>query len=212
MIINTAFKKRVVVVEDDKILLESFAHIVNSSDKFVVVGTYSNAEEALSDMVRKKVEIVLMDIELPSMSGIQATELIKEKYPNIEVVIVTIYEDNELVFNALKAGASGYITKSANYLELLAALDEIVRGGAPMSTKIARMVIHNFHMNPNSPLTSREKEVLHLMAEGKTYSQISDALVIGRETAKTHIRNIYSKLQVSKKSEAIEIASKNHYI
>jgi DNA-binding NarL/FixJ family response regulator len=193
-------------------LLESFEHIVNSSEKFMVVGSYSNAEDALADMARKKADIVLMDIELPGMSGIAATEIIREKYSNIEVVMVTIYEDNELVFNSLKAGASGYITKSANYLELLSALDEIVRGGAPMSTKIARMVIHNFHMNPNSPLTAREKEVLHLIAEGKTYSQISDTLIIARETAKTHIRNIYSKLHVSKKSEAIEIASKNKYI
>jgi DNA-binding NarL/FixJ family response regulator len=209
---NTTFKKRVVIVEDDKILLESFEHIVNSSEKFTVVGTYSTAEDALAEMARKKADIILMDIELPAMSGIAATEIIREKYPNVEVVMVTIYEDNELVFNSLKAGASGYITKSANYLELLSALDEIVRGGAPMSTKIARMVIHNFHMNPNSPLTAREKEVLHLIAEGKTYSQISDALIIARETAKTHIRNIYSKLHVSKKSEAIEIASKNKYI
>ncbi len=209
---NIAFKKRVVIVEDDKILLESFTHIVNSSEKFVVVGSYGASEDALAEIVRKKADIVLMDIELPGKSGIEATEIIKEKYPHIEVVMVTVYEDNELVFNALKAGASGYITKSANYLELLAALDEIVKGGAPMSTKIARMVIHNFHVNPNSPLTPREKEVLHLIAEGKTYSQISDALFISRETSKTHIRNIYSKLQVSKKSEAIEIANKNKYI
>jgi DNA-binding NarL/FixJ family response regulator len=209
---NPTSKKRVIIVEDDKILLESFEHIVNSSEKFMVVGTYSNAEDALAEIARKKADIVLMDIELPAMSGIAATEIIREKYSGVEVVMVTIYEDNELVFNSLKAGASGYITKSANYLELLSALDEIVRGGAPMSTKIARMVIHNFHMNPNSPLTAREKEVLNLIAEGKTYSQISDTLVIARETAKTHIRNIYSKLHVSKKSEAIEIASKNRYI
>jgi DNA-binding NarL/FixJ family response regulator len=209
---NPTSKKRVIIVEDDKILLESFEHIVNSSEKFMVVGTYSNAEDALAEIARKKAEIVLMDIELPAMSGIAATEIIKEKYSGVEVVMVTIYEDNELVFNSLKAGASGYITKSANYLELLSALDEIVRGGAPMSTKIARMVIHNFHMNPNSPLTAREKEVLNLIAEGKTYSQISDTLGIARETAKTHIRNIYSKLHVSKKSEAIEIASRNKYI
>src|SRR6187549_3223830 len=121
---NTAFKKRVIIVEDDKILLESFEHIVNSSEKFVVVGTYSNAEDALAEMARKKADIVLMDIELPAMSGIAATEIIREKYSNTEVVMVTIYEDNELVFNSLKAGASGYITKSANYLELLSALDE----------------------------------------------------------------------------------------
>jgi DNA-binding NarL/FixJ family response regulator len=209
---SLSFKKRVAIVENDRILLDSFTYIVNSSEKFTAVGSYDSAEEAIADLARKKIEIILMDIELPGMNGIDATEIIKEKYPHIEVLMVTVHEDNELVFNALRAGASGYITKSANYLEILAALEEIIRGGAPMSTKIARMVIHNFHMNPNSPLTSREKEVLQLIAEGKTYTQISDVLFISRETAKTHIRNIYSKLQVSKKSDAIEIANKNRYI
>jgi DNA-binding NarL/FixJ family response regulator len=209
---SITFKKRVAIVENDKILLDSFTYIVNSSEKFTVVGSYDTTEELIAELPRKKVEIVLMDIELPGMDGIEATGIIKEKYPHVEVLMVTVHEDNELVFNALKAGASGYITKSANYLEILTALEEIVRGGAPMSTKIARMVIHNFHMNPNSPLTSREKEVLQLIAEGKTYTQISDVLFISRETAKTHIRNIYSKLQVSKKSDAIEIANKNRYI
>ena len=209
---NFGFKKKIVIVEDDKLLLESFAHIVNSSERFVVAGTYSSAEDALTDLSRKKAEIVLMDIDLPGMNGVEATTIIKEKHPHIEVVMVTVYEDNELVFNALKAGASGYITKSANYLELLSALDEIVRGGSPMSTKIARMVTRVFHLNPDSPLTSREKEVLKMVAEGKTYTQISDALFISRETSKTHIRNIYAKLHVNKKSEAIEIASKNRYI
>jgi DNA-binding NarL/FixJ family response regulator len=205
-------KKRVAIVEDDKILLESYTHIVNSSDKFIVAGSYSSAEEVLSQLVRKRAEIVLMDIELPDQNGIRATEIIKEKYPHIEVVMVTIYEDNELVFNALRAGASGYITKSANYIELLTALDEIAKGGAPMSTKIAKMVIHNFHLNANSPLTGREKDVLQLMAEGNTYTQISDTLFISRETSRTHIRNIYRKLQVSSKSEALKIATINKYI
>jgi len=206
------FKKRVAIVEDDKILLESYTHIVNSSDKFIVVGSYSNAEDVLNEVVRKKIEIILMDIELPDLNGVKATGIIKEKYPHIEVIIVTIYEDDELVFNALKAGASGYITKSANYLELLSALEEIGRGGAPMSTKIAKMVIQNFHLNASSPLTGREKEVLQLMAEGNTYTQISDKLFISRETVRSHIRNIYSKLQVSCKSEAIKIATHNKYI
>ena len=157
------FKKRVAIVEDDRVLLESYTHIVNSSDKFIVVGSYSSAEAAIQELARKKVEVVLMDIELPNQNGIQATEIIKEKYPQIDVVMVTVYEDNELVFNALKAGASGYITKSANYIELLNALDEIARGGAPMSTKIAKMVIRNFHLNTKTPLTLRETEVLSLI-------------------------------------------------
>ncbi len=205
-------KRRVIIVEDDKILRESYETIVNSSDKFLVVGAYKTSEEAISEFNKKKPDIVLMDIELPGQNGVEATQIIKDKSPQTEVVMVTVYEDNDLVFNALKAGASGYITKSANYLELLSALEEIIKGGAPMSTKIARMVIHNFHQNPNSPLTKREKRVLELLSQGKTYSQISELLEISPETAKTHIRNIYSKLQVNKKSDAIEIATQHKLI
>lgn len=205
-------KRRVVIVEDDKILRESYETIVNSSDKFMAVGVYRTSEEAIADLSRKKPDIVLMDIELPGQNGIEATQKIKDKFPHTEVVIVTIYEDNDLVFEALKAGAAGYITKSANYLELLSALEEIVRGGAPMSTKIARMVIKNFHKSTNSPLTKREKKVLELLSVGKTYSQISTQLEISPDTSKTHIRNIYSKLQVNRKSDAIEIANRNKLI
>jgi DNA-binding NarL/FixJ family response regulator len=207
-----AFSKKVFIVEDDKELRKSFTHIVNSSDKFMVIGSYATAEEAVEDISRKRPEIVLMDIQLPGINGVEATQIVKDKFPHIEVIIVSVYEDNELVFNALRAGASGYITKSANYLELLAAMEEIVRGGAPMSTKIARMVVQNFHLNPDSPLTKREKEIIRMIAEGKTYSQISDELFISRETAKTHIRNIYAKLQVNKKSDAIAKAQEQRLI
>lgn len=201
------FKKRVLLVEDDQEIRNSFTLIVNSSQKFVVVNSYGNCEDAIAVLNRDKPEIILMDIELPGMNGIQGTKMIKDKSPHIDVIMVTVYEDSELVFEALKAGAAGYITKSANYLELLTALEEIVKGGAPMSSRIARMVIDNFHVNPNSPLTKRETEILQLISEGKTYTQISEELFISKETAKTHIKNIYSKLQVNSKSEAIAKAN-----
>jgi DNA-binding NarL/FixJ family response regulator len=201
------FKKRVLLIEDDQEIRNSFNLIVNSSQKFMVVNAYGSCEEAIENLNRDKPEIVLMDIELPGINGIQGAKVIKEKYPHIDIVMVTVYEDSELVFEALKAGASGYITKSANYMELLAALEEIVKGGAPMSSRIARMVIDNFHVNPNSPLTRRETEILQLISEGKTYTQISEELFISKETAKTHIKNIYSKLQVNSKSEAIAKAN-----
>jgi len=201
------FKKRVMIVEDDQEIRNSFTLIVNSSQKFTVVNAYGSSEDAIDNLHRDKPEIVLMDIELPVMNGIQATKIIKDKTPHVDIVMVSVYEDSELVFEALKAGASGYITKSANYLELLTALEEIVKGGAPMSSRIARMVIDNFHVNPNSPLTKRETEILQLISEGKTYTQISEELFISKETAKTHIKNIYSKLQVKSKSEAIAKAN-----
>lgn len=201
------FKKRVVLVEDDQEIRNSFSLIVNSSPKFVVVNGYASGEEAITSLQKDKPEIVLMDIELPGMNGIQATKTIKDKMPTADIIMVTVYEDSDLVFEALKAGASGYITKSANYMELLSALEEITKGGAPMSSRIARMVIDNFHVNPNSPLTKRETEILQLISEGKTYTQISEELFISKETSKTHIKNIYSKLQVTCKSEAIAKAN-----
>ena len=202
------FKKRVLLIEDDPEIRNSFALIVNSSPKFFVVNGYSNCEEAIKQLHNDKPDIVLMDIELPGgMNGIQGTKVIKEKVPHAEIIMVTVYEDSDLVFEALKSGASGYITKSANYMELLSALDEIVKGGAPMSSKIARLVIDNFHVNPNSPLTKRETEILQLISEGKTYTQISEELFISKETSKTHIKNIYSKLQVKSKSEALAKAN-----
>jgi len=206
------FKKRVLIVEDDQEIRNSFSLIVNSSQKFMVVNSYANCEEAIDNISRDKPEIVLMDIELPGINGIQGTKTIKDKFPHIDIVMVTVYEDSELVFEALKAGAAGYITKSANYMELLSALEEIVKGGAPMSSRIARMVIDNFHVNPNSPLTKRETEILQLISEGKTYTQISEELFISKETAKTHIKNIYSKLQVNCKSEAIAKATQEKLI
>jgi DNA-binding NarL/FixJ family response regulator len=201
-------KKRVLIIEDDPEIRHSFQVIVNSSQNFVVANAYGNCEAAIKHLATDKPDIALMDIGLPGgMNGIQGTKIIKEKSPSTEIVMVTVYEDSELVFEALKSGASGYITKSANYQELIAALEEIVRGGAPMSSKIARMVTDNFHVNLNSPLTRRETEILSLIAEGKTYTQISEELFISKETSKTHIKNIYSKLQVKCKSEAIAKAN-----
>jgi DNA-binding NarL/FixJ family response regulator len=205
-------KKRVILVEDDEEIRNSFSLIVNSSMNFTVVNAYGNCEDAVSHLSKDKPEIVLMDIELPGINGIKGTRMIKDKSPECEIIMVTVYEDSDLVFEALKAGASGYITKSANYKELLSALDEIVRGGAPMSSRIARMVIDNYHINPNSPLTKRETTILQLISEGKTYTQISEELFISKETAKTHIKNIYSKLQVNSKSEAIAKANQDKLI
>lgn len=210
---STEPKKRVLIIEDDPEIRSSFAMIVDSSQKFTVVNSYSNCEDAIKHINNDKPDIVLMDVELPGgMNGIKGTKIIKDKSPNADIIMVTVYEDSEMVYEALKSGASGYITKSANYMELLSALEEITKGGAPMSSKIARMVIDNFHLNPNTPLTKRETEILQLISEGKTYTQISEELFISKETSKTHIKNIYSKLQVRSKSEAIAKANQDKLI
>lgn len=207
------FIKRIVLIEDDSELKELYKLILKSVDKYQFVNAYESCEEAFSNLSKDKPNIILMDINLSSgINGIEGTKYVKSKFPHIEVVIVTVYDDSELVFEALRAGASGYITKSSNYLELVSSLDELSKGGAPMSSKIARLVINNFHSNPDSPLSQREKDVLKLIAEGKSYSQIADILFISKETSKTHIKNIYSKLEVNSKSDAIEHAKAKKYI
>lgn len=206
------FKKRVLIIEDDTDLRSCFELIVNSSDNFVVSESFSSAELAIKSLKKRKPDIVLVDLELPGISGIEAIKKIKEESPKSECIIVTVYDDSEMVFQGLKAGASGYIIKSSNFLEIIRALEEISSGGAPMTPQIARMVIDNMHMNPNSPLSVRETEVLRLTAEGKSYSEISSELFISKATTRSHTRNIYAKLNVNTKSQAIELAKKDKLI
>ncbi len=196
--------KKVFIVEDDKELRESFEHIVSNSKEYAVSGAYESAEDALSQVLYKKPDYILLDINLPGIDGIKAIDQFKNKLKSVEVIIVTVFEDHDYVFEALKAGASGYITKSNNYLEILHSLDEVASGGAPMSSKIAKMVINNFQLARESPLSKREQSILQLLSDGKTYSQISEKLFISKDTTKSHIRNIYQKLQVHSKSEAID--------
>lgn len=206
------FRSRIVIVEDNDAVREGFSLIINSVSKYYVVAGYDNAEDALKNLKKDKPDIVLMDLELPGMNGIEAIAAIKKTNPNIDLIVNTIYENSDLVFQALCAGAAGYITKNTSHSELLNAIDEVINGGAPMSSKIAKMVVSSFQKNPNSPLSNRETEVLELLSQGKSYSMIAQELFITKETAKSHIKNIYSKLQVNSKSEAIAKATKEKLI
>jgi DNA-binding NarL/FixJ family response regulator len=205
-------KTRILLIEDDPEIRHTYSVIINASRDFAVVNSYSNCHDAIRHMTIDHPDIILMDIELPGMSGIQGTRVIKERYPRVEIVMVTVHEDNEYVYKALKAGASGYITKSSNHAQLVSALDEINKGGAPISSHIARRIVEDFHVNPVSPLSKRETEVLSLISQCKTYTQISEELLISKQTAKTFIKNIYSKLQVNSKSEAVAKANRERLI
>lgn len=200
------------IVEDDLFLRNSFTEIISSTDDFVVSGAFRSGEDALRQLKTSQPDFVLMDIELPGKNGVESTLAIKQAAPHVQVIMVTVYEDTELVFNSLKAGASGYITKSANVGQIINGLREIRDGGAPISSKIARMVIDSFHINHQSPLTKREEEILRMVAQGKTFTQISGQLFIARETTKTHVRNIYKKLEVNCRADAIARANKEHLI
>ena len=208
----TYFKTRISIVEDNDAVREGFALIINSISQYYVASAYDNCEDAIKNLKKDKPDIILMDIELPGMNGITGIGLIKKQMPNVEIIVNTIYENSDLVFQALCAGASGYITKNSNHSELLNAIGEVIEGGAPMSSKIAKMVVHSFQKNPNSPLSARETQVLELLAKGKSYSLIAKELFITKETAKSHIKNIYSKLQVNSKSEAIAKATQEKLI
>jgi DNA-binding NarL/FixJ family response regulator len=205
-------KKRIVVVEDDPIIREAFTTLINQSGDYVIEKAYSNAEEAIKNINNDSSDIYLMDIELPGISGIEAIPKIKQVNRNIQIVVVTVYENDELVFKALCEGASGYLTKNTPPQKLLDSLKELESGGAPMSTNIARMVVSSFHRNRQSPLSGRELEVLELLASGKSYSSIADQLFVDKETIRSHIKNIYLKLEVHSKAEAIEKARKNKFI
>lgn len=205
-------KKKVVIVEDDLGIREAYQIIINGSMGYQIVATYGNVEALLKDIYKVLPDIVIMDIGLPGINGVEGTFQIKRVLPYVEVVIMTVYEDSKFVFESLKNGASGYISKSSNYLELLNALDEIGKGGAPMSSRIARMVVNEFHASGSGLLTRRETEVLKLIASGKTYTQIANELLISKETTKVHTRNIYKKLQANTKAEAVSIAFEKRII
>lgn len=209
---NLDEKLEIWLVEDDPFLRDSYASIINSSPKFAVTATFGSGEEMLHALPKHQPNMVLMDIELPGINGVETTEKLKGRAPNVTVVMVTVYDDSDLVFQSLKVGASGYITKNSKYQQLLSAIEEIALGGAPMSSKIAKMVIESFHKNPQSPLSKREAQILQQVASGKTFTQISEELCIARETTKTHVRNVYRKLEVCCKADAIAKATREHLI
>ncbi len=197
---------KVIIIEDNIPLSKAYTDIVNSSSEFEVVAVYHNCEDAIAEIKTMKPTIVLMDIGLPNICGIQGTKIIKEKSPNTFIIIVTVYENSETVFDALCAGATGYLTKNSNPKQIVRALEEVMAGGAPMSINIAKMVVQSFQKSQNSILSSRETEVLTLLAAGKSYKSIATLLFISKNTIKFHIKNIYDKLQVNTREAAIEKA------
>ena len=202
----------IIIIEDNSKIREGFAAAINSTGKYVVTGQYESCEDAIKDLGNSKPHVVLMDIDLPGMTGIEGTIKIKKTCPDCIVMIITVFEDSEKVFQSLCAGATGYLVKNSNLEEIVRAIDEALAGGAPMSLQIARMVVRSFKLANNSPLSARETEVLRGISEGKTYSKIALDLFISKETVRTHIKNIYQKLAVNSKSDAIKKAGDNNWL
>ena len=198
---------KVSIVEDNDRVRESLASLIEGARGFRCVGAHRSAEAALKLVPEEKPNVVLMDIHLPRLCGIDCVRKLKAIEPHLLVLMLTAYEDDDLIFQALKAGANGYLVKQTPPSEILAAIEEVHEGGAPMSSNIARKVIQSFHSaGPNEPtetLSPREREILDLLARGYTNKEIADLLSIAFQTVHTHVRNIYSKLHVRSRTEAV---------
>jgi len=205
-------KINISIVEDDTLIRNGLATLISDTEEFSLYGSYGSCEDLLNDLEQNTSEIILMDIDLPGMSGIEGVKKVKLKFPQIDVVILTVHENDDLVFEALCNGACGYLTKNIKPQRLVESIHDVVNGGSPMSTNIARMVVRSFQKNAESPLTSRETEVLNLLSLGKSYKMIADDIFVNKETVRTHIKNIYRKLEVHSKADAIEKALKQKFI
>jgi DNA-binding NarL/FixJ family response regulator len=199
---------KVAVVEDNATLRQYLAELIGATPGYRCVCVSATAEEALADIPRSKPDVVLMDIHLPGKSGIECTARLREKMPDLQVIILTVYTDIKMIFRALKAGACGYVLKRAAEREILAAIAEVRAGGAPMTSEIARMVVRSFMEPAPAPiaethrLSSRETEILALLAEGLSNKEIGVRLYISLGTVRTHVMHIYEKLHVGRRTEA----------
>jgi len=201
----------VAIVEDIKDIRESLQTLINGVPGYYCVGTYATAEAAIEDIPGILPDVVLMDINLPGKNGVEAVKILKAYYPEINFLMCTVFEDTDNIFQALQAGAGGYILKNNSPSKLIEAIREIQEGGAPMSAAIAKKVINSFHKIPKGDnvkqklLSDRELEVLQLLSQGMLYKEAASKLKISVETIRSHCRNIYEKLHVNTKIEAINI-------
>lgn len=201
---------RVTIFEDNTQLREGLFNLIDSSEGFTCAGAFSNCKRVLENIEETKPDVVLMDIEMPGMSGIDAVKLIKEKKSTTKILMDTIFEDDDKIFQSICNGAEGYILKNTPPNEMLNAIKEIYDGGAPMTPAIALKVMHLFRANLSQAssenvfnISAREKEILKCLVEGMSYKMVADKCFISIETVRGHIKNIYEKLQVHSKGEAI---------
>jgi DNA-binding NarL/FixJ family response regulator len=209
----------VAIVEDNDTIRDGLAALINGTTGYKCIGAYIDCESFLVELLKIEPDVVLMDIALPGMSGIEGVKIATEKKPNLAVLMLTIYEDSTRVFDALCSGACGYLVKKTPPSRLLDAINEVYEGGSPMSSRIARDVITAFKESvvaadndSEYKLSEREIEVLYQLAEGNNYKEIAEVLFISVDTVRHHIRNIYKKLHVHSRSEAVAKAIRKKLI
>ncbi len=197
----------IAMVEDDVLIRESLSRLINETEGFRCTAVYANAEQALQQIPEEPPDVVLMDLNLPGVSGIECVRRLKRLLPALQIMVLTVHEDSDKVFAALEAGAGGYLLKRTPTDKLLEAIQDLHRGGAPMSSHIARKVVQSFHKTASSPdvqkLSPREEQILHLVGQGYHNKEIATQLQISPETVRVHLRNIYEKLHVNSRSQAV---------
>lgn len=208
---------KVAIIEDQREVRDGLKMLINGTTGFRCTGSFRTVEEAIANISRELPDVILTDIGLPGLSGIEGIKLIRERHPQMPFVTLTIYDDDERIFEALCAGAYGYLLKNTPPAKLLDCLREVVAGGAPMSPEIARRVVTLFRdyrppEKSNCNLTPQEKEILKLLVEGHSYKTAAFKLNITTNTISFHLRNIYGKLQVHSKSEAVAKALQNKLV
>lgn len=195
------------IIEDEKQIRENVTALINESEGFSCDYAFDNAEEAIKSIPKLSLDVVLVDIHLPGKTGIECIAELKPLCKSTQFIIFTSFEDTESVFNSLKVGATGYLTKTTQPSKILDALVDVYKGGSPMSSQIARKIVSSFHVTEKNEelekLTSREQEILNLLAKGYRYKEIANEIFLSTETVRTHIRNIYIKLQVNSRTEAL---------
>ena len=199
------------IVEDLDEVRDGLKNFISLSQDFKVLNTFKSAEDAVTDLPKLRPDIVIMDINLPGMNGIECIRQIKDKSPGTQFMMFTVYENDEKVFEALKAGASGYLLKNTGLVQLIESLKELHNGGSPMSANIARKLVTVFRekektATPIEILSNRENEILQLLSKGLLYKEIADHLAISVSTVRQHIHHIYEKLHVQNRTEAINKA------
>jgi DNA-binding NarL/FixJ family response regulator len=199
---------RVSIVEDVHDIREGYRDVLNSTEGFICTAEFANAEDAVAHIVPGSADVIIMDINLPGISGIEAIRRLRKKGFKGQFLMFTVYDDDESVFEALQAGAVGYLLKKSSPVQFLEAIREIRDGGSPMSAQIARKLVNVFNKNTKQPadadvLSKREREILELISKGFLYKEVAEKLFISTGTVKQHIHKIYEKLQVQNKTEAI---------
>lgn len=203
---------RVAIFEDNKHLRESLYYLINGTDGFSCTGAYADGNDLQFQLKKSMPDVVLMDIEMPGINGIEAVKLIRQQFPTVQVLMQTIFHDDDNIFNAICAGASGYILKTTSPAGYIEAIKDVYNGGSPMTGSIARRVLELFQRNISPAasidyqLTPKEKEILQQLVKGKSFKMIADAIGATYETVRTHMKNIYAKLHVNSNTEAVSKA------